>query len=76
MKLSGFFQVSIDYILGSDFGLTGSGMSVSESKAEYTIKDPSNAQAAFRRIEFEGLTQEELDLLAEYAVFIKSRRKK
>ena len=35
-----------------------------------------NAQAAFNRIEFEGLTHEEMNLLAEYAEFIKSRRKK
>ena len=35
-----------------------------------------NAREAFNRIEFEGLTQEETNLLAEYAEFIKSRRKK
>jgi len=133
MKLSRFFNVPIDYILGGDFTrwdidgnrmpypdadttsrLAGSDISVSESEAPYkkfnrsdnfiepptidnqlsasaglstpdTIKPatPSNttyglrnAQAAFNRIEFEGLTQEEVDSLAEYALFIKSRRKK
>jgi transcriptional regulator with XRE-family HTH domain len=35
-----------------------------------------NTQTAFDRIEFEGLTQAEVSLLAEYAEFIKSRRKK
>jgi hypothetical protein len=35
-----------------------------------------NAQATFDRIEFEDLTQAEMDLLAEYSLFIKSRRKK
>ena len=77
MKLSKFFQVPIDYILGGDFitwGLTGSAMSVSESEAAYTTKP--TAPATFNRIEFEGLTHGEIDLLAEYAEFIKSRRKK
>ena len=40
-----------------------------------TTCTPRNAQAAFDRIEFEGLTQAEIDSLAEYALFIKSRRK-
>jgi len=88
MKLSRFFQVPIDYILGGDFtkwdidgnrtlytdiGSSGSGTFVSEPNTVYGV---SNAQAAFERIEFEGLTQNEIDLLAEYALFIKSRRKK
>ena len=132
LKLSRFFQVPIDYILGGDFtrwDIDGSRMpstgvdplriadsylSVSESKAAYGINcknvnsvesaavdshisasqessipdtpkqvtppnttySPWNAQAAFNRIEFEGLTHEEINLLAEYAEFIKSRRKK
>ena len=66
MKLSRFFQVSIDYILGGSF-------IISESKAAY---GSLNAQAAFNRIEFEGLTNGEIDVLAEYAEFIKSRKKK
>jgi len=40
-----------------------------------TTYNCKNAQAAFNRIEFEGLTHEEVDLLAEYAEFIKSRRR-
>jgi len=133
LKLSRFFQVPIDYILGGDFtqwNISGSRMphedvdtlrlvdldlSVSELKAAYRIKDNNvnsvestafdskldasvsegssipdtsqpatpvnttyslrNAPAAFNRIEFEGLTHREIDLLAEYALFIKSRRK-
>jgi len=132
LKLSRFFQVPIDYILGGDFTrwdidgsrmpstdvdtlrLADSDLSVSESKAAYDINCKNvnsiesaavgnhfsvalessipdtakqaappnttyslrNAQAAFNRIEFEGLTHEEINLLAEYAEFIKSRRKK
>ena len=132
LKLSRFFQVPIDYILGGDFTrwdidgrakpstdvdaprLADSDKSVSEPKAAYginyknvnsvesaavdshlsasiasSIPDTTkqatppnttyslqNAQAAFNRIEFEGLTHEEINLLAEYAEFIKSRRKK
>ena len=133
MKLSRFFSVPIDYILGGDFTrwdidgnrmpypdvgttslLAASDISVSEPKTAYsknsindnfiesatvdsqlrasaglsipdTIRPATpthatygfrNAQEAFSRIEFEGLTQEEVDSLAEYALFIKSRRKK
>jgi len=90
MKLSRFFKVPIDYILGGDFKRwdingdsmlypsvdyvrsTDSGMSVSEADASYSLR---NTTAAFDRVEFDGLTQEEIDLLAEYAAFIKSRRK-
>ena len=130
-KLSRFFQVPVDYILGGDFTrldidgsrmpstdidtlrLADSDLSVSEPIAAYGIKSknansaesaavdgclsapsessipdtarqaaPPNttnslrsAQAAFNRTEFEGLTDEEINLLAEYAEFIKSRRK-
>jgi transcriptional regulator with XRE-family HTH domain len=129
MKLSRFFRVPIDYILGGDFpkwdtdgnemqyhdiNPSGSDISVSESNAAYGLNKktersfgpvavdcqiyellestileetkpatPSettygsrNTQAGFNQIEFEGLTHEEIDLLAEYAMFIKSRRKK
>jgi len=131
MRLSRFFSVPIDYILGGDFikwdisgsnakytdadtpRLAGSGISVSEPEAAYrfngknennidpatvdgqssasvgssapgasqpvapanTMSRPRSAQSAFNRIEFEGLTQGEVDLLAEYASFIKFRRK-
>ena len=50
---------------------------VSESEVLYNKKKSAPEQcAAFNRIEFEDLTQKEIDLLAEYAMFIKSRRKK
>jgi len=93
MKLSRFFQVPIDYILGGDFvrwdidggkvqyhendssRLTDSVLYISEPKAAYKADDLGNEQVAFNRVEFEGLTLEEIDLLAEYAEFIKSRRK-
>lgn len=132
MKLSRFFQVPIDFILGGDFikwdidevrtpypdvdtpRFTGSAISVSEPGSAYSINNKSentiapaavdnqlcaprgpsipdttkpatpahttygllDAQAAFIRSEFEGLTQGETDMLAEYAAFIKLRRKK
>ena len=90
MKLSRFFKVPIDYILGGDFirwdingdslqypsvdGVrsTDSDMSVSEACASY---NPRNIKVDFDRVEFDGLTQGEIDLLAEYAAFLKSRRK-
>ena len=101
MKLSRFFKVPIDYILGGDFTrwdingenvhypdtdmtrLADSEMSVSEDNASYskinttsiTANGLLNTQAAFNRVEFDGLTQGEIDLIAEYAEFIKSRRK-
>jgi len=51
----------------------GSELSVSESETVYGLQ---NTESAFNRAEFAGLTQEEIDLLAEYAMFIKSRRNK
>ena len=99
IKLSRFFKVPIDYILGGDFmkwdingdntpyhsvntSYLAADMSVSEANVPYkkTIaSNPTNGyhdvQTAFDRIEFHGLTQVEIDVLAEYAEFIKSRRK-
>jgi len=100
MKLSEFFQVPIDYILGGDFTkwdfskdstlktenytshLTALETFVSEVtpmyKQNFTSTDTnsiSGVKTAFDRVEFAGLTQEEIEILAEYAVFIKSRRK-
>ena len=132
LKLSKFFHVPIDHILGGDFTkwdmdvtgvpyqdadsqhLSDNGISVSENNTVYnqtgksgklidsatinnqlrtsdrtpttdttksgalsdSVFDFRNTRASFDRIEFDGLTQEETDLLAEYAIFIKSRRKK
>jgi len=90
MNLSRFFKVPIDYILSGDFTKWDidadrtqdlyndssrhgeSDMFVSEHMVEYCVQ---SGQTAFDRIEFTGLTLEEIDLLAEYALFIKSRRK-
>ena len=47
-------------------------MYVSEVNEMYNLKI---AQAIFNRAEFDGLTQGEISSLAEYAAFIKSRRK-
>ena len=85
MKLSRYFKVPIDYILDGDFvrwdmngeigsytydnamNISGSDMMVSENNVEY-IKNNRN--------EFEGLTKEEVEKLADYAQFIKSQRSK
>ena len=99
MKLSRFFKVPIDYILGGDFtkwdikeedtlyhGADISNLvtdlSVSEASVSYnkstsskTTNDYDEVLTAFDRTEFHGLTKDEIELLVEYAVFIKSRRK-
>ena len=90
IKLSRFFKVPIDYILSGDFTkwnididktlnmyddssrLGESNLSVSEYNVEYKLQ---SELTAFDRIEFKSMTQSEIDLLAEYALFIKSRRK-
>ena len=101
MKLSRFFKVPIDYILGGDFmkwdisherllypvddaaHLVDFDMSVSDATVSYnkatspnTANGLRDVQTAFDRDEFDDLTQDEIDSLAEYAAFIKSRRKK
>ena len=100
MKLSRFFKVPIDYILGGDFTKWDINeenklnldedlphyydidMSVSEANVSYrkattfnSNKNLCETHADFDRTEFDGLTQDEIGLLAEYAAFIKSRRK-
>ena len=87
--LSRFFLVPIDYIIGEDISqreVAGAGMSyagnmeslssnvaasVREPQTTYEVRVP---QDMFAREEFEDLTQEEIDKLAEYAQFIKSLR--
>jgi transcriptional regulator with XRE-family HTH domain len=61
-----YFGVTIDYLLG-----------ISETpKPELAIPDEiKGAKVAFNRGEFEGLTQEEVNRIAEFASFIKSQRK-
>ena len=62
-KLSEFFGVSVDYLL------TG------QEPAELIVPDElKNVRVAFHRGEFEDLTQDEVDKLAEFAKFIKSQR--
>ncbi|MCL2819545.1 MAG: helix-turn-helix domain-containing protein [Oscillospiraceae bacterium] len=95
MKLSEFFHVPIDYILGGNFvkwdicderilypGNNVSHLTVSEANVSYNQNKKSadtdstgGVKTAFNRAEFAGLTQEETDMLAEYAMFLKSRRK-
>ena len=100
MKLSRFFKVPIDYILGGDFvkwdnsqervlypggdsvqlddlnmSVSETGVSYSKTTAPNTTNELQNIHTAFSRDEFDGLTQDEINVLAEYAAFIKSRRK-
>ena len=58
----------------SRLGETGS--VVNEPKAAYIVGERHDGPAAFNRSEFEGLTSEEINKLAEYAEFIKSLRGK
>jgi len=89
MKLSRFFKVPIDYILGGDFvkwdidrnksfNINVNSLHPGESEmcvSEHTVEYGSQrGQTAFDRVEFKDLTRREIDLLAEYALFIKSRR--
>ena len=89
--LSRFFLVPIDYIIGEDISerdAAGAGMSyvdnrepissgivasVREPQKTYEVRESQNVLA---RKEFEDLTQEEIDKLAEYAQFIKALREK
>ena len=88
-KLSKFFSVPIDYIVGDNFSESGitaesiAGASIGEQThfsaalkvAEpVTVYESKQTQNAFSRDEFVGLTLEEVDKLAEYAAFIKSLR--
>jgi len=81
MKLSRFFEVPIDHILGGDFtrwNINGEDVSYQGIKtAHLTDCDMtvSEANISYNRIEFAGLTHDEIELLAEFAEFIKSRRK-
>ena len=77
-QLSSFFHVSIDYILCSDISEAkeyekGINSTVGEEKKTY--RDTGNSTLA-NRSEFEGLTEGEINKLAEYAEFIKSQRNK
>ena len=74
-KLSRFFLVSIDYILGSDIAeLETDTIFVREAPVAYVTNYKNLDFSMFRRDEFEGLTEDEIDKLAQYAKFIKSQR--
>jgi len=79
IKLSRIFNVPIDYILGGDF----TSWNVSEINIPYQhlgskpviTSVVTDSIAAFNRDEFDDLTQMEIEMLAEYAEFIKFRRR-
>ena len=66
ITLKDFFNVTTDYLMGlSD-----------NPKPELIIHEEiKGAQVSFHRGEFEDLTQEEVDKLAEFARFVKSQRR-
>ena len=80
-KLAEFFRVSIDHILSVDAndGINTSysdfehqrftDLLVVEQKADYAKKN-----SMFGRKEFDGLTEDEVEKLAEYALFLKTQR--
>ena len=82
MKLADFFHVSIDHILSDEANegnnthysgaenqrFSDTKLLVAEQKVKY-VKNP-----LYERKEFDDLTREEIDKLAEYALFLKSRR--
>ena len=77
-QLSSFFQVSIDYILCSDLSEEEESDKdinsvVGEARKLYQV---DNNNALPNRGEFKGLSEEEINKLAEYAEFIKSQRNK
>ena len=72
-SIADYFDVTTDYLLGR--GRTyeqtlrnpANTLSVAETTADYYM-------SAFRRVEFEGLTQVEIDKLAIYALGLKAGR--
>lgn len=82
-KLSQFFHIPIDYIVGdedvhmkydvdADKHFSNAELIVSEPKLKYEISRTQN----FNRDEFKDLTLDEIEKLAEYALFIKTLRMK
>jgi len=61
--------------LATDLSLSEASVSYKKSTSSNTTNDCDDVQTAFDRTEFDGLTKDEIDYLAEYAAFIKSRRK-
>ena len=77
-QLSSIFHVSIDYILYNDIAHfekfdRNINSTVGEAKKIYQNYSISILPV---RSEFEGLSEEEIDKLADYAEFIKSQRNK
>jgi len=77
-QLSNFFRVPIDYILCSDiYEKEGSDKGVNSVVGEAKkIYHDEISDILPSRSEFEGLTKEEIDKLADYAEFVKSQRNK
>ena len=68
VKIANYFGVATDFLLGND----------DASVRDIGLVIPNeldNIQVAFHRGEFEDLTQDEVDKLAEFAKFIKTQRR-
>ena len=76
--LSKFFKVPIDYLLGSELsewsGISDNGDSI--VKEDHIFYNNIINSGSTNRNEFTGLTNEEINKLAEYAEFLKSQRNK
>jgi len=61
---------------GESSGLSDSGAKTTASTRNAAPNGHRETQAVFSRSEFEGLTQDEIDKLAEYSEFLKTQRLK
>jgi hypothetical protein len=66
IRVADYFNVSVDYLLGRD----------DDVGAALVVPDVlKKVQVAFHRGGVEDLTQDEVDRLAEFAMFLQSQRK-
>jgi transcriptional regulator with XRE-family HTH domain len=65
-KIADFFSVTTDYLLG---------LTDTPTPEIFVPEDLKGVKVAFNRGEFEDLTQDEIDRLAEFAKFIKTQRR-
>ena len=78
-NLAGFFCVSVDHILGVDFneGIKQAYLNAENQTFMHVAEQKTNYEAVrfmYNRKEFVDLTKDEIDKLAEYALFLKSQR--
>ena len=74
-KLPRFFNMSVDYLLGTKKRVTPDEEQQADSKMLIIPEVMNDVRVAFNRKEFKDLKQDEIDKIAEYAAFLKSQRK-